>query len=160
MLLEAVDGSGTLLDVGCANGHLMEKLAQWLAGSGLKVEFYGLDISEGLLDLAKKRLPHWEGRFFLGNALHWVPPQQFDFVVTAELDYVPRDRRREFMDHLFADCVAPGGRLILGPYGEKRDSREMEETVRSWGHEPAGYCEKSHLSVPVLCKRLLWFDKP
>lgn len=159
MLLEAIHRDGTLLDVGCANGHLMEMLDRWLEGTGLAVEFYGLDISEGLLELARSRLPHWRDRFFLGNALCWTPPRPFSFVVTAELDYVPRDRRRELLDHLWADCVAPGGRLILGPYGELREERELEETVRAWGHDPTGYCEKSHLTHPEVCKRLLWFDK-
>jgi SAM-dependent methyltransferase len=160
MLLEAIHRDGTFLDVGCANGHLMEMLARWLEGTGLEVEFYGLDISDGLRELAKQRLPHWADRFFLGNALHWAPPRQFDFVVTAELDYVPRDRRRDLVEHLWADCVAPGGRLILGPYGEQIEQRAIAETVRGWGFEPSGWCEKSHLTRPELCKRLLWFDKP
>jgi SAM-dependent methyltransferase len=160
MLLEAIHRDGTFLDIGCANGHLMEMLSRWLEGTGLKVEFYGLDISEGLLELARRRLPDWADRFFLGNALHWTPPEPFDFVVTAELDHVPRDLRRELLEHLWADCVAPGGRLILGPYGERVETRATEETVRGWGFEPSGLCEKSHLSRPELCKRLLWFDKP
>ncbi len=158
MLLEAVHRSGRLLDVGCANGYLMEKLAPWLQGTGLEVEVYGLDISEGLLDLAKRRLPQWEDRFFLGNALHWSPPRRFDFVCCAELAYVPRDRERELFERLLAEYVAPGGRLILGPYSEERDDRQMEGRVRAWGHEPTGYCEKSHLTEPRLCKRMLWFD--
>lgn len=159
MLIEAIHRDGTLLDVGCANGHLMEMVDCWLAGTGLRVEFYGLDISEGLLALAKQRLPPWRDRFFLGNALHWTPPEPFDFVVTAELDYVPRGRRRELMDHLWADCVAPGGRLLLGPYGERRKDPVLESAVRAWGFEPSGWCEKSHLRHSALCKRLLWFDK-
>jgi 2-polyprenyl-3-methyl-5-hydroxy-6-metoxy-1,4-benzoquinol methylase len=159
MLLEAVHRDGTLLDVGCANGHLIEMLGRWLEGTGLAVEFYGLDISEGLLDLAKSRLPHWHDRFLLGNALFWTPPQPFDFVVMAELAYVPRQRRRELLDRLWSDYVAPGGRLILGPYGELREQSAIERIVRAWGHSPTGYCEKSHLTRPELCKRLLWFDK-
>ena len=159
MLLEAMHRSGTFLDVGCANGHLMEMVHRWLQGSGLDVTFYGLDISEGLLDLARRRLPHWRDRFFLGNALHWTPPTPFDFVCTAELVYVPRDRQRQFVDHLYVDCVAPGGRLILGPYSEEPDTRQMEAMLRAWGHAPTGYCEKSHRRHPFLCKRMLWFDK-
>ncbi len=160
MVLEAIHRSGTFLDVGCANGYLMEKLHLWLRGTGLDVEFFGLDISEGLLDLAKRRLPQWQDRFFLGNALYWSPPERFDFVCTAELAYVPRDRERELMDRLRSECVAAGGRLILGPYAEERADRQVERKVRAWGHEPSGYCEKSHRTHGVLCKRLLWFDEP
>ena len=79
--------------------------------------------------------------------------------MTTELGYVPRGRQRELMDHLFSDYLVPGGRLILGPYGEERDARQLEDQIRAWGYTPAGYCEKSHLAQWVLCKRLLWFDK-
>jgi SAM-dependent methyltransferase len=159
MVLEAIHKSGSFLDVGCANGYLMESLHRWLEGTGITVEFYGLDISDGLIELAGKRLPHWRDRFFIGNALHWIPDTEFGFVCTAELDYVPRDRRRDFLEHLFNDCVAQGGRLILGPSTEERDSRETEEMLNAWGLAPSGYCEKSHRQHRDLCKRMFWFDK-
>ena len=56
IILEAIHKSGTFLDVGCANGHLIESLNQWVLGSGCELEFYGLEISEGLVELARKRL--------------------------------------------------------------------------------------------------------
>lgn len=159
LVLEAIHRSGTFLDVGCANGYLIESLHRWLSGSGLRVVFHGLDISEGLHNLARRRLPHWQERFFLGNALHWTPETPFDYVCTAELGYVPRDREHALVDHLFADCVAPGGRLIVGPYGEETESSKVEEKLRAWGYAPAGFCVKSHHSHPALAKKLLWFDK-
>ena len=159
LILEAIHRDGTFLDVGCANGHLIEMLNEWLGGSGLSVEFYGLDISEGLLSLAKRRLPQWQARFFSGNALYWTPEKKYDFVYAAELEYVPKAREWELMDHLYSDFVASGGRFILGPATEEQGSREMEKRVRAWGYTPTGYCEKSHISHKGLCKRLLWFDK-
>ena len=159
MILEALDRDGSFLDVGCANGHLMEMLHQWLSGMGLTVEFYGLDISEGLLELARTRLPEWRERFFLGNALYWLPPRTWDFVCVAELDYVPKNRERDLFEHFINDYVAPGGRLILGPSSVERDDRTLEECLADWGYIPTGYCEKSHLSHPALCKRMFWFDK-
>ena len=39
----------------------------------------------GPLALAKRRLPHWQDRFCLGNALSWTPDEKFDFVLCAEL---------------------------------------------------------------------------
>ena len=159
MILEAIHKDGAFLDVGCANGHLIEMLDRWLTGTGLYVKFHGLDISQGLLELAKSRLPNWRERFFLGNALHWSPPTKFDFVHAAELHYVPRDRQRELMDHLFNDLVAPGGRLILGPDTEQAGHNTLENTVTAWGYTPAGYCEKAHQAHHDLCRRMLWFDK-
>ena len=150
--------SGTFLDVGCANGHLMEMLHRWLGGTGLDVEFYGLDISEGLLDLARKRLPQWHDRFMLGNALYWKPESKYDFVCVAGFGVVPAAKERELADHLFNDYVADGGRMIVGPQTEPKDSCKLESKLRSWGYAPSGYCEKSH-SRPELCRRMLWFDK-
>ena len=34
---------GTWLDIGCANGLLMETLAAWVADNGYRVEPYGLE---------------------------------------------------------------------------------------------------------------------
>ena len=159
MVLEAIHKSGTFLDVGCANGYLMESLHKWLAGSGLTVAFYGLDISEGLLALAKRRLPQWRDRFFLGNALYWNPAEKYDLVYLSGLEYVPLGRQKELTDHLFDHYVACGGRLILGPTTEERESRALEEQLCAWGHEPSGYCEKSHLTHRGLAKKMFWFDK-
>ena len=44
-IAHAIDGPGTLLDVGCANGLLMESLASW---SPHAIEPYGIDF--GLRD--------------------------------------------------------------------------------------------------------------
>ena len=159
MVLEAIHKSGTFLDVGCANGHLMAALDKWLDGCGLKVEFYGLDISEGLLQLAKQRLPQWQERFFLGNALYWTPKEPVDFVYLSGLEYVPLARQKAFLDHLLTTYVAHEGRFILGPVTEERDSREFEEMLAGWGYKPSGYCEKSHRSYHGLAKKMFWFDK-
>jgi hypothetical protein len=54
--------------VGCANGLLMESVAAWCAERGLAVEPYGVDISPALAELARRRLPRWDGRIWTGNA--------------------------------------------------------------------------------------------
>ncbi|MCL2548766.1 MAG: class I SAM-dependent methyltransferase [Symbiobacteriaceae bacterium] len=48
ILLEAVHKDGTFLDVGCANGHLMEMLHKWGTGIGFDLQMYGLEISQVL----------------------------------------------------------------------------------------------------------------
>ena len=63
LLAEAAAPGAAFLDVGCANGHLMESMAAW-AG----VEPYGLEISPELAELARRRLPHWAERIWVGNA--------------------------------------------------------------------------------------------
>src|SRR5436309_694397 len=59
LLVDAVDRSGTFLDVGCASGYLMECLVRWGRGKGIEVEPYGLDIAPELAELARGRLPEW-----------------------------------------------------------------------------------------------------
>jgi 2-polyprenyl-3-methyl-5-hydroxy-6-metoxy-1,4-benzoquinol methylase len=82
LIVAPVDTSGSFLDIGCANGLLMESVAIWALENGHVLEPYGLDISEKLVALARRRLPHWQDRFFVGNALLWTPPMRFDFVRT------------------------------------------------------------------------------
>ncbi len=45
VIARAFDRPGSWLDVGCANGLLMETLAAWVAASGHRIEPYGLELS-------------------------------------------------------------------------------------------------------------------
>jgi SAM-dependent methyltransferase len=132
----AIDRDGSFLDIGCANGLLMESVAGWARESGYRIEPHGLEISEKLAELARRRLPQWCDRIFVGNALFWEPPARFDFVRT-ELVYVPCSRRREYAQRLLARFVAPGGRLILCSYGSSRPEGDRAEPlvdeIGSWG---------------------------
>src|SRR5439155_7047859 len=98
-----------VLDVGCANGLLMETLTAWCAAKGIRIEPYGLDVVPELADLARRRLPRWADRIFIGNALTRSPPRRFDFVRTG-LEYVPPRRRRDLVDRMMRDVVAVTGR--------------------------------------------------
>jgi SAM-dependent methyltransferase len=156
---EPIDRSGTFLDVGCANGLLMESVAQWTAAKGLRVEPYGLDISPELAELARRRLPRWADRIFVGNALTWPPPFCFDIVRTG-VEYVPASRRRDLVDHLLESVTASGGRLVIGKFNEEVERRRLEEEVTSWGFTVAGRTERPHRTEPRLVYRSFWIDRP
>jgi uncharacterized protein len=126
-IAEAVHRPGTFLDIGCANGLLMESVVRW---APFPVEPYGLDYAPRLVAEARRRLPRWADRIFLGDARAWEPPQEFDFVRT-ELVYVREEERREYVERLLG-FVAPGGRLIVCGYG----GDEVIAALRSWGFEP------------------------
>jgi SAM-dependent methyltransferase len=133
----AIDRPGSFLDVGCANGYLLESLVRW---SPHPLEPYGLDFSPRLVAVARARLPQWANRFFVGDALEWEPelPQRFDFVRT-ELVYAPEERWRELVNRLLERVVAPGGRLIVCGYGSPRRgvaAHPVRRIVREWGCEP------------------------
>lgn len=155
----AIDRPGTFLDVGCANGHLMESAVLWAAARGHAIEPYGLDLSPELANLARQRLPAWQDRIFVGNALDWIPPHRFDFVHVMELSCVPVGRRQALFEHLLLDVCAPGGRLILGPANERAEVRSAEDQVRSFHWPIAGSAERPH-SDPRAMRRVLWVDAP
>jgi SAM-dependent methyltransferase len=135
LLAEAVLATGqSFLDIGCANGHLMESMSAW-AG----VEPYGLELSPELAELARRRLPQWADRIWVGNALDWTPPRRFDVVRTG-LDYVPPPRRRELVEHLRDHC----NRLVIGVHNEERGSPGLAAEVASWGFDIAGRTERPH----------------
>ena len=132
---ERIDQDGTFLDIGCANGYLMESVVRW---SNHHVEPYGLDLAPAVVELARQQRPQWASRIFLGNALTWQPPMRFDFVRT-ELLYVPEERQEEFLQRLMSEVVAPGGRLIACGYGSPRSGQAphpVRQLARSYGFEP------------------------
>lgn len=156
-ILDAVDHDGTFLDIGCANGYLMECLSTWVAGKGIALEPYGLDLSAELVALAKSRLPGWTDRLFVGNALTWIAPFRFDFVRTG-LEYVPPRRRPDLVAHLLRTAVAADGRLIIGAYTEEVDDRRTEADLVAWGHPPSGGSEVPYPDDPRLVRRLVSID--
>ena len=156
-VMAAVDRDGTFLDVGCANGFLMESVRAWGHEDGRDVEPYGLEISPDLAALARRRLPQWADRIFVGNAATWLPPRRFDFVRTG-LDYVPPTRRRELVEHLLANVVAPGGRLIIGIFNEEKEEQRTEECAASWGFRIAGRRDVEHRD-PRVAYRVFWIEE-
>ena len=157
LVLDGVDRDGVFLDVGCASGHLMECVQSWAAEDGIQLEPWGLDISPELVALARRRLPMWAERIFIGNALQWCPPQRFDFVRTG-LDYVPSFRRQDLIAHLLAHVVAAPGRLIIGVFNEETGQDVLEHSVRSWGFTVAGNTHRLHPESDLVTYKALWID--
>ena len=158
LILEALDRDGTFLDIGCANGHLMETLTVWADERGIHLDPYGLDISPELAEFARRRLPIWSERIFVGNALGWIPPMQYTYVRTG-LEYVPATLRPQLIKHLLSHVVEPGGRLIIGMFTEEKDRPNTEEALKCWGFTIAGKYERTHLEDERLVRRVVWIDR-
>jgi 2-polyprenyl-3-methyl-5-hydroxy-6-metoxy-1,4-benzoquinol methylase len=145
MLCDAVDADVTFLDVGCANGLLMESIVEWCAERGHRVEPYGLDISEPLVERARQRLPQWSDRIWVGDALGWVHPDGMRFeVVHVLLDAVRDERWRDLVDHLLAGVVAPGGRLLVSQYNQVSPEHHASAILARLGYEVAGVTGVPH----------------
>lgn len=161
MICDAFDKDATFLDVGCANGYLMECVVTWCAEVGIGVEPYGVDLGRQLVAEARRRLPKWADRIWVGNALDWSPPagQRFDVVHTL-MDCVPDHAQRALVDHLLSAAVAPGGRLVVSSYVALDDRHRHAAAILTRlgfavGGETRPATRPHHVGAPSA-----WVDKP
>jgi SAM-dependent methyltransferase len=137
---ECIEASGTFLDIGCANGFLLECLLDWTRKKGVQIQPYGLDYSQRLADLAKERLKGYAANIFVGNAWDWEPPLRFDYVRT-ELCYVPMNLAAVFVSRLLQSYVAEGGRLLVAQYRSRRENLSgdwIDDDLRALGFTVSG----------------------
>jgi SAM-dependent methyltransferase len=140
MIVDGVHRAGTFLDVGCANGLLMESVQAWAGERGLAVEPYGVDIAPRLVELARRRLPHWAGRIQVANAIDYEPAdgRRFTFVHVL-LDAVPPRRHADLVRHALGRLVEPGGRLLVSHYqADGGTGLSAGEQLRRLGFQVAG----------------------
>ena len=123
-IADCIISDGTFLDIGCANGYLLECLLRWTAERGISLRPWGLDISENLAALARKRLPQFENQIITGNSFYWKPPRQFDYVRT-ELCYVPQESHQEYISRLMDEFLLPTGRLLVAEYRSSKDPPDV-----------------------------------
>ncbi len=161
-ILEGVTKDGSFLDLGCANGFLLECLRAWAAERGLELSPFGLDQSPELVALARARLPDFAGQLFVGNAWSWPPPHRFDSVYSLA-DAVPPAYLEDHLRRLHTEFVAPGGRLILGSYGSRSRSQPPADVVAALGG--AGLPASGSTSAGTLATgegplvRIAWVDR-
>ena len=117
-LLDGVVGGGNILDVGCANGYLLECLVRWASERGLSLTPHGVDWSSALVERARMRLPEFSENLHVGNAWSWAPPRRYEYVYTV-YDCVPIEYLADYVGRLLDRAVAERGRLIVGSYGSR-----------------------------------------
>ena len=142
-ILEAIDSDGDLLDIGCANGYLLECMLKWGGERGLRLIPHGLDRGSRLIELAKVRLPGCADNFHVGNAWDWQPQRKYHYVYML-YDCLPIDYLAEGVHRLLKQIVAPQGRLIIGAYGSKSDAippLDIGDFLESSGFSVVGRAE-------------------
>ena len=129
VILSAVDRSGSFLDIGCANGLLLESLIAWATERGIAIEPHGIDLVPDLVELARQRLPLYARNFAAANAFTWRASRRYDYVHLL-LESAPPSRHLEYISRLLRSAVAPRGRLIVSHYGSRSKSESPIDVAR------------------------------
>ncbi|MGY6026416.1 class I SAM-dependent DNA methyltransferase [Streptomyces spinosirectus] len=100
-------GGGPVADVGCGPGHVTEHL------HGLGVDAFGIDLSPGMIDVARRAHPHL--RFEVGTMtdLDLADTSVAGLLAFWSLIHVPDDAVPTVFAH-FRRALRPGGPLMLG----------------------------------------------
>lgn len=96
-----------VLDLGCGNGRLVELF------HGKPIEYFGIDHSAKLIEIAKNKYPQQEFLFFDGLKIPFEDNFFDKIYCVAVLHHIPgRELRQEFLNEA-RRVLKPGGRLIL-----------------------------------------------
>ena len=154
-ILDAVPRAGSFLDIGAANGHLIECLAVWARERGVELDVFGLELNSRLASAARQRLPVLAHKIYTGNVVDWLPPRRFTYVRTG-LEYVPSSEAPFLIARLRRDFIERGGRLLIGPVND--DERAAATTaVRAAGAVPN---EVSAVDRNRKSRFVLWTEAP
>ncbi len=154
LILDAVNRDGDFLDVGCANGYLLQCLCEWAREKSITLTPFGVDQGSGLVELARRRLPQYASHFWVGNAWSWTLPRKFRFVYSL-YDCVPDDFLDEYVRRLLEEYVEKNGYLIIGAYGSNSKclpARDVGNDLKRFGFPIAGTASCGTLPV----SRIAW----
>jgi hypothetical protein len=118
-IMQAIEGDGDLLNLGCANGYLLESLVSWAEEKDVFITPHGLDAGTKLISYARARHNVVRTNFHVGNAWDWEPPRKYRYVYTST-DLVQPEFLAHYLMRVKDVMVEVGGRLIVGAYGSRR----------------------------------------
>ena len=127
-IAEAVDRDGSFMDVGCANGLLLETVSRWCLEKNVAITPHGIDFVPELVSLARARHPAHRDSFEVANAWDWEPRRRYDYVRIGIEIVRPADRA-DFVRRALARSVADDGRLIVCHY---RNAGDEPADVVGW----------------------------
>lgn len=130
---------GTALDVGCGSGG---RMIDRLRNAGFQVT--GLDVSHGMLDIARSRHPSVE--FVHDDVTEWTAPRAYDLVLAWDsIFHLPYASHTLVLAKL-CGCLADGGVLLFTAGG-----LDGEITGTMHGHE-FGYSSLSEVALVQLLR--------
>lgn len=97
---------GNALDVGCGSGG---RIITALSGAGFQVT--GIDVSEAMIENARKRHP--DSRFILGDICEWQPQEQYDAIIAWDsIFHAPYSAQQQVVVKL-CEALAKGGVILF-----------------------------------------------
>jgi len=96
-----------VLDLGCGQGILSAKLASLLSDANI----VGLDLSERMIDIAKKNISNPHITFQVGDYYSYKPDNKFDLIIC--FDAYPHFIDKEGFVNKTYDLLSNNGRLII-----------------------------------------------
>ena len=158
-IADCVEKSGTFLDIGCANGYLLECILKWVGERNLTITPFGLDLSERLIALAKNRLPDYTENLYTGNAWDWNTAVKFDYVRT-ELVYVPDYLQKQYIKRILDTYLSDNGQLLVAEYRSRKDPVNkpwVSDILTDWGfnisRKVSGYYDGKELTRVLVITR-------
>ncbi len=139
-----IGNAGKVLDVGCGNGRLAERLAR----EGKRLAYVGVDASPELIAIATARTTHLRNvaaQFFIADITQpgWTlafANQSFDIAIAlAVLHHIPSfDLRAAVLRDIHA-LLKPASMLVLSNWAFDRNERQRKRMV-AW--QTAGFDER------------------
>ena len=148
-ILEDLEGTEQILDVGCGNGELARELAR----RGHRGSYLGLDFSLPLLQAAESRLEDFSASFKQADitSSDWdasLSASSFDIVYAfAVLHHIPGEEIRLRLLQKIHRLLKPGGRFILSNW-QFLNSDRLKARIQDWekaGLSPAQVDEDDYL---------------
>lgn len=122
-LIKKVPQNGTVLDLLCGPGYLIEEVQK----SRPDIKFIGVDLEGEFIDYAKNRCP--KINFQKADAFTWISEEKFDVVLcTAGLHHLYYDKQKKFIEKI-SKLIKDDGLAIVGdPYIDDY-SNELERKL-------------------------------
>jgi tRNA (cmo5U34)-methyltransferase len=106
----AIEPGAAILDLGTGTGETLFRVLSQHPDA----RAYGLDESEGMLDVARIRLVGYDVTLRQGDLRDELPPGPFDLVVSALAVHHLDGREKAALFQRVAAVLSPGGRFALG----------------------------------------------
>ena len=119
-------GAGSrVLEVACGTGRHMKHLAQ-------DFEMTGSDLNEGMLAIARERLP--DNEFFCADMATLQVARPFDALLClfSSIGYMHGEEQLGRAVHAFARALRPGGIVVLEPWLTRLEFKAGTPSLHTW----------------------------